>query len=121
MPRFVVLLHRTPPGYPRGTHFDLMLEHDGTLRTWALSELPAAGQTVDGEALADHRLEYLSFEGELAGGRGAVCRVDAGTYDSIQAGPDSLTVSLQGAKLRGTLTLQCDDLSGQRWRVSLVA
>ena len=46
MPRFVVLLHETPAGYSRGTHFDLMLEYGEALRTWALNKLPLAGDPV---------------------------------------------------------------------------
>ena len=35
MPRYVILQHDTPPGYPRPLHWDLMLEQGRTLRTWA--------------------------------------------------------------------------------------
>src|SRR4051794_23553598 len=64
MPRFVLLRHETPAGSERPTHFDLMLEHNGVLRTWALSGLPAAGEPLLAEQLPDHRLAYLDYEGE---------------------------------------------------------
>src|SRR5688572_19690852 len=56
MPRFVILRHEMPLDHNRGTHFDLMLEVGGVLRTWSLPELPATGKVVLAEALPDHRL-----------------------------------------------------------------
>ena len=78
MPRFVVLLHETPSGYPRGAHLDLMLEHAGALRTWALEKPPLPGEIVVAERLPDHRLEYLDYEGAVSHDRGVVSRVDSG-------------------------------------------
>ena len=56
MPRFVVLRHETPPGYPRPPHYDLMLEQEGGLWTWRWSRcrrpgakpfLPSGCRTTD--------------------------------------------------------------------------
>src|SRR6267142_2239652 len=118
MPRFVVLLHQTPAGFSRGTHFDLMLEHGDALRTWALDKLPAAGETVTAERLPDHRPLYLDYEGKVGGERGGVSRDDAGDYDVIEDIPTVLVVRLCGG-LQGTLTLQQDGDDPHRWRVSL--
>src|SRR5947207_11677627 len=76
MPRFVILLHETPAGYSRKTHFDLMLEAGDSLRTWALDALPAPGETALAERLPDHRPIYLDYEGQLGGDRGGVSRFD---------------------------------------------
>jgi hypothetical protein len=119
MSRFVVLLHETPAGYPRGTHFDLMLEDGGRLRTWAVERLPTVGHPVAAEQLADHRLEYLAFAGELTGGRGSVRRVEAGTYDVVADGPCLLVVRLAGERMCGVLTLAREAEADQRWVVSL--
>lgn len=119
MPRFVVLLHETPPGYPRGTHFDLMLEHAGLLRTWALEKLPAAGESVVAERLPDHRLAYLDFEGDVAGNRGQVSRVDAGDFDVVTDSESLLVVAIRGGQLTGTLALAQVAEDAHRWRVSL--
>jgi hypothetical protein len=121
MPRFVVLLHETPAGYSRATHFDLMLEHGELLRTWALKDLPEAGQTVIAERLPDHRPVYLDYEGEVAGDRGSVRRVDAGLYDVIEDSTGSIVVRLHGGTLTGTLTLAREGQEAQRWRVSLAS
>src|SRR4051812_41166798 len=100
MPRFVLLYHDCPPEYVRPSHWDLMLESGDMLRTWALAQLPrqwhaartrtverggecpplAAGNVVDARELADHRRDYLEFEGAICGQRGSVIRIEAGTY-----------------------------------------
>jgi hypothetical protein len=121
MPRFVILLHETPAGYVRATHFDLMLQHAGSLRTWALDAMPAIGKTATAERLPDHRLAYLDFEGPIAGGRGTVRRVAAGEYETAEERAGCLVVQVRGAKLQGTLTLEEVAGSNQRWRVSLAA
>jgi hypothetical protein len=76
MPRYVILTHDHP--FP---HWDFMLEREDSLATWRLLDEPAAGRTCRAEALPDHRLHYLDYEGPVSGGRGAVARWDVGTYD----------------------------------------
>jgi len=105
MPRFVVLCHETPPGYPRPRHYDLMLERGDSLRTWALAEFPALGLTVAAEELLPHRLEYLEFEGEIASGRGSVTRLAAGEYEIQTEDADFLRIALAGRGLAGILEL----------------
>lgn len=62
-------------------HYDLMLElaEGQPLATWRCPEWPLT-RRVRLTRLADHRLEYLTFEGPLSGNRGHVTRVEAGTY-----------------------------------------
>src|SRR6188768_807681 len=84
MPRFVILQHVTPPESERRTHYDLMLEQDGKLLTWAIPERPRAGLKMAATRLPDHRLSYLDYEGPISGNRGEVTRVDAGEYVSCQ-------------------------------------
>lgn len=119
MPRFVILRHETPPGYPRPSHFDLMLEHGSALRTWACEALPTHGQSTAAEQLADHRSDYLDFEGTVAGARGSVVRIAAGEYLPLEETDSLLRVRLAGPQLSGELTLVRDAASPQRWRVSL--
>jgi len=120
MPRFVILRHETPAGFPRESHFDLMLEHAGALRTWALERLPALGEVVSAERLCDHRLAYLDYEGEVSGERGAVSRVDAGDYECVQENETQIVLSVSGQMIRGTLTLIAPEGQSHRWRVSLL-
>lgn len=105
MPRFVILQHQTPPGAERPPHFDFMLEDDGKLLTWALPEPPSAGRSLAATLLSDHRLEYLSYEGEIRGGRGSVTRWDAGDFEWLERGDDVIRVRLHGGSSTQTATL----------------
>lgn len=115
--RFVILFHQTPPGYPRGDHWDFMLEAGGSLRTWALPAEPHLGQETLAEPLADHRLKYLTFEGPLAGDRGSVVRWDAGTYETLDEADGRWLVRLAGTRLTGIARFE--QLDAQRWRIGL--
>jgi hypothetical protein len=116
----VVLLHETPAGYPRGTHFDLMFEQEGVLLTWAVESLPLAGETVTAEQLADHRLAYLEYEGAISGDRGTVKRIASGSYEVAEESPEKLVFKISANILQGCLTFVRDQAVAQRWRVSLV-
>ncbi|MEX2559208.1 MAG: DNA polymerase ligase N-terminal domain-containing protein [Pirellulales bacterium] len=121
MPRFVVLRHDLPPGQPRGVHWDLMLEEEdsGTLRTWSLPEPPAAGTMLIAEALSDHRLDYLDFEGPISQDRGSVTRWDRGTYELLARTSRELVFELCGTRLRGRARLTRQAETDQRWRLLL--
>ena len=120
MPRFVVLRHELPPDSPRGSHFDLMLEDGGVLRTWACDQLPEFGQSVTAERLPDHRLAYLDYEGPVSG-RGEVTRVITGEYVLVSDTDDELRVRLTTESMRAVLSIQKLPEEPQRWRVSLAA
>jgi len=121
MPRYVVLHHEMPTG-GRRSHWDLMLEFESALRTWALTrELSASQPTVQAESLADHRLGYLTYEGPVSGGRGTVTRWDAGVFEVELDTPAELRVSLDGQRLHGKLALKRDAADGHFWTVSFSA
>jgi hypothetical protein len=119
MPSFVVLLHETPPGYARATHFDLMLECGAGLLTWAVPELPTRNTPMEADRLPDHRPVYLEFEGPLSGDRGVVRPVASGEFDWIEHQPTRIVVQLRGESLRGRLVIEQADSAGHRWRVVL--
>lgn len=110
MPRYVVLTHDHP-----FLHWDLMLEQDGRLRTWRLLGEPQAGAVLEAEPLADHRIEYLDYEGPVSGGRGNVRRLDAGEYAVVCKTDGVFSVRLNGKRgnLIATLELLEDSTS---WR-----
>ena len=117
MPRFVVVEHDSP----RGLHWDLMLQQGDVLLTWALPEPPQAARTIPAEALPDHRLAYLDYEGPVSGGRGSVTRWDHGTYQREHRSDDELTVVFAGRRLAGRATLRRLGAEGGRWQFHLAA
>jgi hypothetical protein len=126
MPRFVVLRHETPPGYPRESHFDLMFERGEALWTLAALQLPVHGEPVVADELFEHRLAYLDYEGDVSAGRGSVRRVDAGDYGQQgtgdgERGTGEIVLEISGSVLRGVLRLTplASTDGVQRWRVEL--
>jgi hypothetical protein len=129
-PRFVILHHTQPAA---AEHWDLMLQTGDHLATWRLACLPltrrrakrdrrvATGglrpQRVKGlpgpdhaallqaQRIADHRIEYLSYEGPLSRDRGHVRRVDEGIYRLLGADDTHWVVAFTGRVLRGTWRL----------------
>lgn len=100
-------------------HYDLRLEVDGTLRSWAVPKGPCTDPRVKRLAVQveDHPLGYADFEGVIAPGNygaGAVIVWDTGTYrnldenrsmaEAIDAG--HVKIWLDGEKLTGGWTLQ---------------
>jgi DNA ligase D-like protein (predicted 3'-phosphoesterase) len=94
-------------------HFDLRLEVDGAMRSWAVPKGPSLDPAVKRLAIevADHSLSYNDFEGEVDGGQVIVW--DRGSYE--QGGrvpwPEALerghaVFVLRGEKLRGGFALQ---------------
>jgi DNA polymerase Ligase (LigD) len=121
MPRYVILLHEIPPQRARATHWDLMLEWDGVLRTWALPREPMTGLDCEAEQLPDHRTEYLDYEGPLSDDRGSVVRWDEGHYHLERESGNELTVLLKGRRLEGRMTLDREQIESHSWRVALSA
>jgi hypothetical protein len=105
MPRYVILRHEVPTGFERPSHWDLMLEAAGALRTWALELAPDADSPQQALALADHRLAYLEIEGPLGGARGCVARWDEGSFTTFDENDSQWVVELAGKRLRGRATL----------------
>ena len=108
MPRYVVLRHEMPAGAARLSHWDFMLERGESLRTWALQQQPDAPEPQLAEALADHRLAYLEYEGAVSGGRGSVARWDAGSYepqDETGGSDPSFSIRVAGSRMRGEVKL----------------
>ena len=121
MPRFVILHHDAPAGHDRSSHYDLMLEQGGVLWTWSLDKLPAVGFAGQAQALPDHRLAYLDFEGPLTGNRGSVERVEQGEYELLERAESRVLVRLAGKTLRGILELDRTEESSDLWQAKLRA
>jgi bifunctional non-homologous end joining protein LigD len=105
--RFVIHKHAS-----RRPHYDLRLEQDGVLRSWALPKGPSltAGEKRLAVEVEDHPLEYADFEGVIpagAYGAGTIMLWDRGRWrHASDAGRDgTLDILLEGSKLRGRWTL----------------
>jgi DNA ligase D-like protein (predicted 3'-phosphoesterase) len=103
--RFVVQLHDATT-----LHFDLRLEIDGTLRSWAVPKGPSLDPAVRRLAVPveDHSLEAGEFEGVHEGqirGSGAVIIWDEGTLDVLDETSEHISFALSGTKLRGRFGL----------------
>jgi hypothetical protein len=112
MPRFAVLIHDSP----RGLHYDFFLESGDVLRTWALPQAPEPGSRMDGEALPDHRLIYLDYEGPISDGRGTVTCWDRGGFTCETWTDDEIVVSLLGERLCGRVELHRMSQIASTWR-----
>jgi bifunctional non-homologous end joining protein LigD len=117
--RFVIHEHSA-----RRLHWDLRLERDGVLVSWAIPKgLPAApGVNHIAPHTEDHPLEYLEFEGEIpAGSYGAgTMRVwDHGTYECLKWEPRKIEIALHGVRLRARYALFAigDDADGSDWMI----
>ena len=112
-PVFVVQRHAA-----RRLHYDLRLERDGALASWAVPKgvSRARGQRHLAVHVEDHPLEYADFEGEIPAGQygaGTVEIWDRGTYELLEEKRNGgLTVELHGARLRGVWTLVPAALDG---------
>ncbi len=125
--RFVVQRHRA-----RRTHYDLRLEIEGVLVSWAVPRGPTLDPSVKRLAVRteDHPVEYLDFEGVIPRGEygaGDMIVWDRGTY-SLTKGEDAaaaldagaLHVDLHGQKLDGRFALVRTGRSsrdGDQWLV----
>lgn len=102
MPRFVILEHDRPH-----RHWDFMLETGAVLRTWRLAAPPEPSRLVPAEAMFDHRLHYLDYEGPIGGARGIVTRWDAGVFSWEEDAPERIVVVLSGRRCQGRAILGC--------------
>jgi bifunctional non-homologous end joining protein LigD len=99
----------------RRTHFDFRLEHDGVLKSWAVTRGPSLDPHEKRLAVRteDHPLEYGGFEGVIPKGEyggGPVMIWDRGTWEPI-GDPDEglakgdLKFRLHGDRLKGDFVL----------------
>jgi len=100
-------------------HYDLRLELDGVMKSWAVPKGPSLDPTQRRLAVQveDHPMEYNTFEGTIPAGEyggGTVMLWDRGTYEPDEGSVDALRrgfergdikITFQGERLRGSFAL----------------
>jgi bifunctional non-homologous end joining protein LigD len=107
---FVVQEHHTPRGTGERVHWDLRLERDGVLKSWAVPKGPPTEQGPSRLAVPteDHPLEYASFAGMITAGEyggGSVTIWDAGRYATEKWDERHIIVDFDGSRLAGRYAL----------------
>lgn len=108
---FVVQKHRAT-----ALHYDLRLEWNGVMRSWAVPKGPSYDPTIKRLAMQveDHPMEYNTFEGIIPEGEyggGTVMIWDHGTWEpespdvDAALGKGDLKFTFHGKKLRGSWVL----------------
>ena len=118
--RFVIHEH-----HATRLHFDLRLEMDGVLKSWAVPKGPSLNPADKRLAIMvpDHSLSYGSFEGTLAEGTygaGEVRIWDDGKYETkidpiIQLEKGRIDMEFFGLKLRGEFVLTRSSRDRTNW------
>ncbi|MCW2920170.1 MAG: ligD [Thermoleophilia bacterium] len=106
-PRFVVQEHSAT-----AMHWDLRLEHDGVLLSWAVPKGMPMEPKLNRMAIRteDHPLEYLDFEGEIpkgSYGAGTMRIWDHGTYEleELALEDGKVHVRFEGERVHGRYVL----------------
>jgi bifunctional non-homologous end joining protein LigD len=114
--RFVVHEH-----HARRLHWDLRLERDGVLVSWAIPNGIPDDPRRNRKAVhvEDHPLEYLDFHGTIPSGYGAgeVMIWDSGTYTCEKWLPRRVIVAFDGERLRGRYALFQAGRTGKDWMI----
>ncbi|HPA73239.1 MAG TPA: DNA polymerase ligase N-terminal domain-containing protein [Spirochaetota bacterium] len=117
--KFVVHHHTSRPG--EADHYDLMIDGGGALATWRISEESMArllqGDIVVASKIADHRREYLSYEGPVSCDRGMVKIMDSGECEMADHSESARRYRMKGKELKGMMLISL--LRGDRWEILL--
>ena len=113
--RFVVQEH-----HARALHWDLRLEHDGVLLSWAVPKgiPPTPKRNHLAVHTEDHPLEYLDFEGDIPDGNygaGTMKVWDHGEYELHELRDDKVVATFHGERVQGRYALFQTD--GKNWMI----
>ncbi|MCL5018759.1 MAG: 3'-phosphoesterase [Candidatus Pacearchaeota archaeon] len=103
--RFVIHEH-----HASHLHWDLRLEMNGVLKSWAVPKVPPATKGIKRLAMhvEDHPLSYINFHGVIPEGNygaGKVLIWDKGKYNLVEQNSNKIIFELHGKKLKGKYAL----------------
>jgi bifunctional non-homologous end joining protein LigD len=111
-------------------HWDLRLEADGVLKSWAVTKGPSPDPTVKRLAVRteDHPMSYAEFEGTIPKGEyggGTVMLWDRGTWAPVEGkswndiDKGHLHFTVQGERMKGEwILIRLKPRPGEKWRTS---
>lgn len=91
-----------------GLHWDLRLEYDGVLKSWAIPKgMPTKGERHLAIKVEDHSLAYGKWEGEITEGYGkGIVKIDtSGHYETIEKNNKTWKFKILSGKYKGTWRL----------------
>ncbi|GLR16083.1 non-homologous end-joining DNA ligase [Portibacter lacus] len=117
--QFVLQLHDAS-----NLHYDLRLEYDGVLWSWAIPKaLPVTKlETRMAIRTEDHPIKYLDFEGKIPKneyGGGEMWIMDRGKYSIIELEEKKIQIKLEGQFFKGEYKLI--NTGAQQWLVKLLS
>ena len=91
-------------------HYDLRLEMDGVLKSWAVPKIPPMEKGTKRLAISveDHELGYEEFQGIIPKGHYGAGKVriwDKGHYTPLEIKDNSMVFDIHGKKLKGVYCL----------------
>jgi bifunctional non-homologous end joining protein LigD len=109
--RFVIQEH-----HASHLHYDLRLERDGVLKSWAVPKQPPMQTNIKRLAIEveDHPLSYIGFEGVISEGygKGEVIIWDEGEYLLESWQDNKIVFGLEGQRIKGRYVLVRTKLPG---------
>jgi bifunctional non-homologous end joining protein LigD len=115
--RFVIQEH-----HATRLHWDLRLEHDGALASWAVPNGIPEDPKQNRKAVhtEDHPLEYLEFHGEIPEGNygaGTMTIWDSGTYECHKWRDDEVMLTFHGERVQGRYVLFRTGSGDKDWMI----
>jgi DNA ligase D-like protein (predicted 3'-phosphoesterase) len=101
-------------------HFDLRLEMNGVLKSWAVPKTPSSDKEVKRLAIQveDHPLIYAKFKGIIPEGNYGAGKVevwDSGKYNLVESTDKKIIIDVKGKKLKGKYCLVKTNYGKNQW------